>query len=259
MTTQRPFKPWPLSTTVRHPERLGRILSAFAEMEVVGFGGQVQDVLHVGYEVGVYLGNAPLRLLRGFKQILLECSRTVSWDCDGANPNSTTLPASSRRARWLWPSSAGLPADAIRACPALDTGWASPLSSSFRHRWARDQSWSAPSRPASANRHLIRQTVPSTTCRTWSTSGAGQPWSLLSKMRARVTTRAVPLLARTRCSHWPCCSAFSRTSYYSPTIPPPLGHPIRSQVYYFTQSFTLPSQPNLTKYKGASSMQHLDK
>ena len=60
-----------------------------------GYG--VQDILHMGHEVGAYLGNALLPLLPRLEDVFFKCSRTVSWDSDGANPNSTTLSASSRQ------------------------------------------------------------------------------------------------------------------------------------------------------------------
>ena len=114
--------------TGRRPATGGGFVEAdHRPLRVVGFGVQIQDILHVGHEVGAHLGNAPLPLLPGLEQVFFKCSRTVSWDSDGASPNSTTLPASSRRVQWSWPSGAGLQASAIK--------WASARSSSFRYRW----------------------------------------------------------------------------------------------------------------------------
>ena len=66
----------------------------------------------------------------------MSLSRTVSYDRVSTNPNSTTLSASNCRVQCSCPSGASLHASAIRACPVLDTGWASPRSSSLRYRLA---------------------------------------------------------------------------------------------------------------------------
>ena len=172
----------------------------------------------MGHEVGAYLGDAPFLLLPRLKDVFLSRWRTVSWDKDDANPNSTTLPASKRRVQWSCPSGAGLQASAGR--------WASPRSSSFRYRFAWTRSCSAPANPASAKRRLTRNTVPSTTSKAWATRGADQPASVLSSIRARVVTRAVLLPARTKCSSWFRCSGVNRTPYFSLTIPPPHFNPV---------------------------------
>ena len=62
---------------------------------------------------------APLE--NAVKDVFFRCSRTVSWDRDGASPSSTTFPASNRRVQWS-PAGAGVQANAMR--------WASPRSSS---------------------------------------------------------------------------------------------------------------------------------
>ena len=53
--------------------------------------------------------------------------------------------------------------------------WASPLSSNLRYRLTWVRSHRAPSNPSSANRRLIRNTVPSATSKASATRGAGQP------------------------------------------------------------------------------------
>ena len=50
---------------------------------VIGFCIEIQDILHVGHEVGAHLGNAPLLLLPRLEDVFFRCSRTVSWDRDG--------------------------------------------------------------------------------------------------------------------------------------------------------------------------------
>ena len=81
---------------------------------IVGLGVQVQDILHVGHEVGTHLGDAPLLLLPRLERVFFKCSRTVSWDKDSTRPSSTVFPARSRRVQWSWPWGAGLQARAIR-------------------------------------------------------------------------------------------------------------------------------------------------
>ena len=94
---------------------------------VVGFGVQVRHILHVGHKVGAHRRNAPLLLPPRLEFVFFRCSRTVSWDRDSTNPNSTVFPATSRRVRWSWPSGAGLQAtrrsDALpHVHPASGTG-----------------------------------------------------------------------------------------------------------------------------------------
>src|ERR671918_473189 len=81
---------------------------------VVGFLVEVQDVLHVGHELGVYLRDAPLLLLPGLEVCFLRTCRTVSLAMESAKPNSTALPASSRRVQRAWPSGGSLQAMAMR-------------------------------------------------------------------------------------------------------------------------------------------------
>ena len=56
--------------------------------------------------------------------------------------------------------------------------------------------------------------------------GSGPARIGLSRIRARVVTRAGPLPARTKCSNFSCCSPVSRTPYLSLTIPPPHINPV---------------------------------
>ena len=67
---------------------------------VVGFGLKVQHILHVGHEVGVHLGNAPLLLLPRLEGVFFKWRRTASWDSDSTRPSSTALPASARSVQW---------------------------------------------------------------------------------------------------------------------------------------------------------------
>ena len=67
---------------------------------VIGFGVQVQHILHAGHELGAHLGDAPLFLLLGLERVFFSRRRTPSRDMEDANPNSTTFPASRRRVQW---------------------------------------------------------------------------------------------------------------------------------------------------------------
>ena len=71
----------------------GLVKAYHRPLRVIGFGIEVQDVLHMGYEVGAYLGNAPVLLLPRLKDVFFRCSRTVSWDRDGALPQLHHLPS----------------------------------------------------------------------------------------------------------------------------------------------------------------------
>src|ERR671918_1576503 len=86
---------------------------------VVGFLVEVQDVLHVGHELGVYLRDAPLLLLPGLEVCFLRTCRTVSLAMESAKPNSTALPARSRRVQRAWPSGGSLQAMAMRWAASL--------------------------------------------------------------------------------------------------------------------------------------------
>ena len=189
--SQRKSRPgrqrWP-----RLGQQLGRglVKADHRPSGVIGFGVEVQQVLHVGHELRAHLGNAPFLLLPRLESVFLRRLRTPSWDMDEANFNSTTLLASRRRVQWSCPAGGGLQARAIRACPVLDTGWASPRSSSFRHRLAWGRSFSTPDNPSSVKRCLTRYTVPRATSRASATWGAGQPSSLLRRTRALAVTRA---------------------------------------------------------------------
>ena len=74
---------------------------------VIGFGVEVQQVLHVGHELRAHLGNAPFPLLPGLESVILRRLRTPSWDMEDANFNSTTLPARRRRVQWSCPAGGG--------------------------------------------------------------------------------------------------------------------------------------------------------
>ena len=56
---------------------------------VVGFGVQIQDLLHSRHELPAYLGDAPLLLAPRFEDVFFRCRRTVSWDKDSTTPKST--------------------------------------------------------------------------------------------------------------------------------------------------------------------------
>ena len=126
--------------------------------------------------------------------------------------------------------------------------WASPRSSSFRYRWAWGRSLSTPANPVSAKRRLVRNTVPSATSRAWATRGALHPSSALSRIGARMVTRADSFPARTRCWSPFLYSGVSRTPHFSLTIPPPPINTFQSQGSTLAQSFTSPSKSSLTDY-----------
>ena len=177
---------------------------------IIGFGVEIQDILHVSHKFRAHLGNAPLLLLPRLKGVFLRRWRTPSWDMEGVSPNSTTFPASRRRVQWSCPSGGGLQAKAIR--------WASPRSSNFRGRLAWGRSCKTLSNPSSAKRCLTRYTVLRATSKASATWGAAQPSSLFRRIRALAVTRAEFL--PTRISRWSSsrCSCASRTAYLSLTI-----------------------------------------
>ena len=78
--------------------------------------------------------------------------------------------------------------------------------------------------------------------------GALHPSSVLSRIRARMITRAEPFPARTKCWSQSRCSGASRTPYFSLTIPPPPIITFQSQGSAFGHSFTSPSISSLTDY-----------
>ena len=167
-------------------------------------------------------------------------ARTVSYDRDSTNPSSTIRSASRRRFQWSWPSGAGLQAKAIRR-PSV-------RSSILRYRWAWGRSLSTPSSPPSAKRRLTLNTVPWATSRAWATLGAGQPSSVLSRMRARLITRADPFPARTMCSSWLRSSGISRTANFSLTTPPPRNSTYCQQISTATRSPATTPRPSLIEY-----------
>ena len=146
----------------------------------------------------------------GFERVFLSLSRTVSWDKDGTTPNSTTWSASPPVADWVqWscPSGTSLHASAIR--------WASPRSSSLRYRLAWGWSCRTPSNPSSAYRPLVRNTVRGDVSRAAATWDALQPSSVLSRMRARLMTRAECWPLPISRSSWARSSADNRTANFS--------------------------------------------
>ena len=90
---------------------------------VIGLLIQVQHIFHTGDKVGTYLRDAPLLFLPGLEFVFLSVRRTLSYDMESANPNSTTLSASKRNVQRAWPSGGSLHATAMR--------WASSLPSSL--------------------------------------------------------------------------------------------------------------------------------
>ena len=133
--------------------------------------------------------------------------RTVSYDKDSTNPNSTALSASNRRVQRSWPSGASLHATAIR--------WASPLSSNLRYRLAWGWSCNTPSNPSSAYRRLVRTTVRGDVSSAAATWEALHPSSVLSRIRARLMTRAERCPLRINRSRWSRSSDGNRTAYFS--------------------------------------------
>ncbi len=126
---------------------------------------------------------------------------------EGANPSSTTFPASRRRVQWSCPSGAGLQAKAMR--------WASPLWSNFLGRLGLGFSFNAPSRPPCAKRRLVRKTVPTERSNASATLGALHPSSIFRRMRARAVSRAELLPLRTSCCNCSLSLGARRTRYSS--------------------------------------------
>ena len=99
---------------------------------VVGFPIEVQHVLHGRHKLPVHLGDAPLLLPPRLEDVFFSRRRTVSYDNDSTNPNSTAWSASNRRITGQGLSGHGLRAQrcmpgqsgGLHLCrPAYDTGW----------------------------------------------------------------------------------------------------------------------------------------
>ncbi len=60
-------------------------------LRVIGLGVEVQHVLHGRQELAAYLGHALLLFTPRLERVLFSRRRTVSWDRDSANLNSTAL------------------------------------------------------------------------------------------------------------------------------------------------------------------------
>ncbi len=110
----------------------GLIEADHRPLGVVGFGIQVQDILHVSHKADAHRGDAPLFPLPRLEDVFFRYRRTVSWDRDSTTPSSTILSANRRRFQWSpglrvpgWgpERSAGL----RPGHPACGTGWPGPV------------------------------------------------------------------------------------------------------------------------------------
>src|SRR5579885_2985624 len=174
----------------------------------------LQDVLHAGHELAVGLRrDAPLLLQVRLQLVFLRVRRTVSSLTESTTPSSTSLSAKSFKVQ--------------RACPlggaeqAVAISRASAAPSSLRSRLGR--SWGlrprAASGPRSTNRWRTRSTVRvpqsrASAMRASSQAGPPSAWSALSRMRARVMTRAERLPADTRAVRWSRSAAVRVTRYF---------------------------------------------
>ena len=116
----------------------------------------------------------------------------VSTEIFSTKPSSTTLSASKRTVQWSCPSGAGLQATAIR--------WAVCRPDSALRRCCWTCSCKTASNPPWAKRRRTLATVAWHTSRASARAAVLQPWADLSRMRARVSVRALALPRRTKVS-----------------------------------------------------------
>ena len=106
------------------------------------------------------------------------------------NSSFTAWPASNRKVQRVCPSGGALQATATRACPVLDTGWASCFPSSLRRCPGRGRSLRALSNPPSTKRCRTRPTVAGPTIRASATCRSTRPSSAIDQqMLSRTGSR----------------------------------------------------------------------
>src|SRR4029450_2060888 len=174
-------------------------------LRIIGLGIQVQHVFHGRHKLPAHLRQTPLLMLPGLEGVFLRIWRTVSRAIESTKPNSTAWSASNCRVQWGWPVGAGVQATAMR--------WASCLPLSLHRPPGRGRSLSA-SKFSSTKRWRVRSTVATPTLSARVISSSVRPSSAWSKMRARVSLRALPLPRWIRCSNVVRSSAVSSTTYF---------------------------------------------
>src|SRR3990172_522160 len=195
---------------------LGRLVHAHhrAAPVIRGFV-YIEYVFHVRDKLRAYLRDTPLLLLPGLEVVFFRIWRTVSWQIDSANPNSTTLPASRRRVQRARPSGGCVQGTAIKCASCL------PLN--LRCCPGRGLSFNAASSPSSTKRWRTRPPVADPTSKATATCSSLSPSLALSKIRARAARRADTLPREMNLRN--CCSSSSlrSTKYLTLAIirPPP--------------------------------------
>src|SRR5712692_7923815 len=183
----------------------GFIAIDLGALRIIGLGIQIQHVFHGGDKLPTHLGQTPLLVLPGLECVFLSTWRTVSRAIDSANPNSTTWSASTCKVQRVWLRGAGGQATAM--------SWASCVPLSLRWPPGRGSSWSA-SKLTSTKRWRVRSTVAMLTSRAIAISSSVSPSSAWSKMRARVSLRALLLPRCKSCSSVVRSSAVRSTTYF---------------------------------------------
>jgi hypothetical protein len=171
---------------------------------IIGFGVQVEHIFHPPEELRGDLSDAPLLLLPGLEIVFFNTRRTVSSEMDSTTPSSTSRSAKSCIVQCSRPSGGALQARATRK--------ASCLPSSLGCAPGRGRSCRAASNPSSANRLRMFRTVWGVT---WSTSAMKRsvfPAAERSRMRARVSIRALAAPCLRKPSKCACCSSVKITT-----------------------------------------------
>ena len=226
-------------------------------MVFVRFVIQVQHIFQAGNNGGAHLGDAPLLFLPGLEFVFLSVRRTLSYDMESANPNSTALSASKRNVQRAWPSGGLLHATAMR--------WASSLPLSLHRGPGRDCSLSALSNPSSTNRLRGRHTVAMPTSKAAAICRSNNPSSAFLRIRARVTLLAGAFPRRVtwrRCSR---SSSLRSTRYLDAPIP--LTQTLRispyiilflnkSKITWLSTSSTAPP-PSAAALGGSAGIHHM--
>jgi hypothetical protein len=189
---------------IRHQLRRPFVTADDRSSWVVRFGVPVQPIFHAPEEVRSNLSKAPLLLLPGLKVVFFNTRRTVSSEMDSTTPSSTSRSAKSCIVQCSRPSGGALQARATRK--------ASCLPSSLGCAPGRGRSCRAASNPSSANRLRMFRTVWGVT---WSTSAIKRsvfPAAERSRMRARVSIRALAAPCLRKPSKCACCSSVKITT-----------------------------------------------
>jgi hypothetical protein len=175
-----------------HEQWLARFVTvALRASGLRGLFIQVKPLFHGRHELGPHVWQTPLLLLPGLPCVFLRTWRPVARAIEAAQPHATTLSASNRHGQRARPAGAGGQATASTCAACLPVNW--------RCAPGRAGASSAP-RCSSTNRGRMRPTVAVPTSSAAALSSSRRPSSALSRIRARVSFRALGFPLRRRCS-----------------------------------------------------------